>query len=181
MNGIAVPLQELQRGLAPRTGQTLAAECQKTCEWPEGRVQGAGDPRQDYGLISKKKCCMCRWEMRYIFLDLYGQCFFLPLFFCCCYNLFSTLYYSRTKQKLFGSELQRRSFLSWQDDHIFTLGFPSSSSGTATFWVWLHGSVVYRFSGMAWQSSAIPMEKVGICTGAANQSNRCRRTQTQVA
>lgn len=123
MNGTAVPLQELQRGLAPRTGQTLAAECQKTCEWPEGRVQGTGDPRQDYGLISKKKCCMCRWEMRYIFLDLYGQCFFLPLFFCCCYNLFSTLYYGRTMQKLFGSELQRRSFLSWQDDHIFRLGF----------------------------------------------------------
>lgn len=72
-----------------------------------------------------KICCMCPWEMRYIFLDLYGQFFFLPLVFCCCCNLFSTLYYSRTQQKLFGSELQRRSFLSWQDDHIFKLGFPS--------------------------------------------------------
>ena len=144
MNGIAVPLQELQRGLAPRTGQTLAAECQKTCEWPEGRVQGTGDPRQDYGLISKKKCCMCRWEMRYIFLDFYGQFFFFLSFFVVLQSLLYALLWPNTAETiwLFGSELQRRSFLSWQDDHIFRLGFPSSSSGTATFWVRLHGSVI---------------------------------------
>lgn len=168
MNGIAVPLQELQRGLAPRTGQTLAAECQKTCEWPEGRVQGTGDPRQDYGLIPKKLLHVSLGNAVYLFRFLWSV-FVLPLFFCCCCNLFSTLYYSRTQQKLFGSELQRRC-LDSRVHHLALLHFGCDCMVQS-----------YRFSGMAWQSSAIPMEKVGICTGAASQCNRCRRTQTQVA
>lgn len=72
MNGIAVPLQELQRGLAPRTGQTLAAECQKTCEWPEGRVQGTGDPRQDYGLIPKNLLHVSLGNAVYLFRFLWS-------------------------------------------------------------------------------------------------------------
>ncbi len=69
MSWIAVSLQELQRGLAPRTGQTLAAECQKTCEWPEGGVQGTGDPRQDYSLIPQNGLHVSFGNAVYMFLD----------------------------------------------------------------------------------------------------------------
>ena len=118
----------------------------------------------------------------YLFRFLWSV-FFSSSLFLLFYNLFSTLYYSRTQQKLFDYlEVSYKDVPSFHDRTITYLGLDSRVHHLAL----LHfgcGCMVqsYRFSGMAWQSSAIPMEKAGICIGAANQSNRCRRTQTQVA
>ena len=38
-----------------------------------------------------------------------------------------------------------------------------------------------RFSGMAWQSSAIPMEKVGICTDAVNQQVQTNTDESDIS
>ena len=38
-----------------------------------------------------------------------------------------------------------------------------------------------RFSGMAWQSSAIPTEKVGICTDAANQQVQTNTDESDIS
>ena len=119
-------------------------------------------------------------EMRYIFLDFYGQFFSSSLFVVVA--TISSLRSTLAEHSRNYLEVSSKDVPSFHDRTITYLGLDSRVHHLAL----LHfgcGCMVqsYRFSGMAWQSSAIPMEKVGICTGAANQSNRCRRTQTQVA
>lgn len=115
----------------------------------------------------------------YLFRFLWSV-FFLPLFFCC--STISSLRSTIAEHSRNYLEVSYKDVPSFHDRTITYLSLDSRVHRLAL----LHfgcGCMVqsYRFSGMAWQSSAIPMEKVGICTGAANQSNRCRRTQTQAA